>query len=281
MEARMKMGFWSSRRFGQLMLREIVGGYRSLLIAVAAVGGALLILSALTLIGMVQTGNTQGGQGGFYLSYFIQFLFIGGFVVTSLSFREARQGAAGIFYLTLPGSLFEKLLGKLLVTSVGYAAGTLIVTTAVAALSEGVNQLIFGFGHGFFNPFTGPVLYAVALYLVTQSIFLLGSVWFKKVPFLKTVMWLAILAVVAAIVSVIAVRVLLVDHLSWGTARTGFFQSWSLNLNNGYVASRFAPGTRGESGLMAFKLIGQICLWGLLAPVCWVAAYFRLGEIEV
>ena len=111
MEMHMNSGFWSARRFGHILLRDIAGGYRSLLIAMATVAGAVIVLSALTTLGMSSRGSISAagasGAAGFSLNIFRNILFLGGFIVTSLAFHEIRQNGAGMFYLTLPGSLFE------------------------------------------------------------------------------------------------------------------------------------------------------------------------------
>ena len=276
MEIRMNKGFWSSRRFGHILLRDVAGGYRSLLIAMAAVAGAVVVLSALTSLGMSSRGpGSAAGGDGFYLNFFRNILFLGGFIVTSLAFHEIRQNGGGMFYLTLPGSLFEKLLSKLLITSVGYAVGSALFLTAASSLSEVINRLLFGFGHGFFNPVDPTVLKMAAIYLVTQSVFLLGSIWFRKTAFMKTMLWIIIFAIGAAIVFGVAARFILPGQL----AGHGF--GWSMNLGRGQFSGMLGPGTQGYAGLPGFTLAARILFYGVLAPVCWLAAYFKLGEVEV
>ena len=279
MEMHMQRGFWSARRFGHILLRDVAGGYRSLLIAMAAVAGAVVVLSALTALGMSSRGPISAtgasGAAGFYLNIFRNILFLGGFIVTSLAFHEIRQNGAGMFYLTLPGSLFEKLLSKLLITSVGYAVGSALFLTAASALSEVINRLLFGFGHGFWNPADPAVLKMAAIYLVTQSVFLLGSIWFRKTAFLKTMLWIIIFAIGAAIVFGVTARFILPGQL----AGHGF--GWSMNLGRGQFSGMLGPGAQGYAGLPGFTLAARILFYGVLAPVCWLAAYFKLGEVEV
>ena len=276
METNMRRGLFSARRFGHIILRDVAGGYRSLLIAMAAVAGAVVVLSALTALGISSRGpGSVAGGGGFYLNFFRNILFLGGFIVTSLAFHEIRQNGAGMFYLTLPGSLFEKLLSKLLITSVGYAVGSALFITAASTLSEVINRLLFGFGHGFFNPFDPTVLKMAAVYLVTQSIFLLGSIWFRKIAFLKTMLWIIIFAIGAAIVFGVAARFILPGQLA------GHGLGWSMNLGRGQLFGMLGPGARGYAGLPGFTLAARILFYGALAPVCWLAAYFKLGEVEV
>ncbi len=223
-----------------------------------------------------------GGASAFHVSFYIQLLFIGGFISTSFAFREVRQNGAGIFYITLPASQFEKFASKLLVTSVGYALGSLVFYTATAAASEGINHLIFGAGNGFFNPFGLTVLRAVGIYLLAQSIFLLGSIWFKKLAFVRTVLWLSLFAFAAVLVAAVAARIILADHFVMSAAQAGSAKVGGLTLNwsKDFLMSAFGPGSPGYPGLLVFKTIAQVLLVAL-APVCWLATYFRLRETEV
>jgi hypothetical protein len=267
----------SFKRMGQLLLRELTSGYRSILIAMAAVGGVVVIMSILTTLGVAHTSGGMGGPGSdFYLGLFNNLLFLGGFIVTSLAFREVWQNGGGIFYLSLPGSVFEKLLSKLLVTSVGFAVGSLLFMTGVTALSELIDHLLFGFGHGYF--YVGSMLVAALkaclFYVITQSVFLLGSIWFKKVALIKTAVWVGIFAVGLAIVAGIAARIFLAHKMNW----TGM--GFSMNLNNGDFMQMFGPGSRTHGGLSAFKIVTQVLFYAM-APVCWLATYFRLAEAEV
>jgi hypothetical protein len=274
---------FSARRFGRLLLRDLAYGYRGLLIAMAAVAGGVIVVSAIGALAMSAGGAAEGTvRGDGYFGFFQNLLFLGGFIATSLAFREVWQNGSGIAYLTLPGSVFEKFVAKLLVTSVGFAVGTLIFMTATAAASEALDRLVFGVGHGFFNPFTTAVLQAVARYLVVQSFFLLGSIWFRKLAFVRTVLWIVLFGAALAIVSAIALRIGLSGHLGSAGGRVGGMRlgGWAFNLNGLGLQDLFTPGSRGYSGAMAFKVAAE-ALFIALAPASWVAAYFRLGEAEV
>jgi hypothetical protein len=282
MSTQARMGSFSTRRFGQLLLREAVGGYRSLLIAMAAVGGSILLVSLLTALGIRVSGvNMQGGSGEYYGSFFANLLFIGGFVVTSIAFREVYHNGSGIFYLTLPGSVFEKYLSKLLMTALGYAVGVTVFFTAVAAATEGITLAAFGVGHGFFNPFTLDTLTTIGVYMAAQSVFLLGSIWFRKAAFISTVLWIVIFVIAAAIITAVVARFVIGPHLVYRAAPVGeIARGWSLDMNPESMQALFGPGTRGEAGLRVFGVIGKVLLY-LAAPVFWVAGYFRLREVEV
>lgn len=282
MERRTARLHFSPKRFGQILLRDVAGWYRGWLIAAAAVAGALIVLSALTMLGTSRiAGGGGSGASGFYTGFFFPLLFVGGFISTSLAFREARQNGAAGFYLALPASHFEKFASKLLVTTLGYAVGSLLFFTATAAVSEGINRLAFGAGHGMFNPFNLDVLKAAGTYMLAQSLFLLGSIWFRKLAFVKTVLSVCVVLIGLAILAGVAARIILADSFVANTVQAGTarISGPSFSLSNEFLAGRFGPGGPGHAGLMVFKTIGEVTCW-LLAPVLWTAAYFRLRETE-
>ena len=273
----------SPRRVGQLFLRELAHGYRGLLIAAAAVAGGIIVVSAIGSLAMSMGGAPVGTiRGDGYYGFFTYLLFLGGCIVTSFAFREVWHSGSGIAYLTLPGSALEKLGVKLLLTSVGFAAGTLVLITAVAAASEALDRLVFGVGHGFFDPFTPAVAQAVVRYLVVQSCFLLGSIWFRKLAFIKTVLAILVIGVCLGILAMIALRIGMGSHLSslGGSSGAMRFGRWSFQMNGTGLQDLFTPGSKGYGGANAFKIAAEALLIAL-APASWAAAYFRLREAEV
>ncbi len=271
----------SPRRLGRLFLRELAVGYRGILVAAVTAAGAVIVISAISSLLMMAGGAPSGTvQGDGYAGFFRLLLYVGGFIITSLAFREVWQPGGGISYLSLPGSTLEKLVVKLLLTSVGFAAGSLIFMSAVGAASEVIDRLVFGVGRGFFNPFTSSVLQAVARYMVIQSFFLLGSIWFKKLAFVKTALTMMVFAICLFILGAIAMRIAIGPHLAAMARGGGPIGGWMLQLNGPGFQNLFTPGSRGYGGAHAFKIAAET-LFIALAPASWVAAYFRLGEAEV
>lgn len=278
----------SPRRVGQLFLRELAHGYRGLLIAAAAVAGSIIVIAAIGSLGRSMGGAPEGTiTGDAYGFYFQALLFLGGCIVSSMAFREVWHGGGGIAYLTLPGSTLEKLAVKLLLVSVGYAAGALVLITATAAVSEALDRLVLGVGHGFFNPFTPAVGQAVVRYVVLQSFFLLGSIWFRKLAFIKTALAIMVIALALGILAGIAIRIGVAPHLT--AMGTGFgapgsgtmrFGRWSFQMNGTGLQDLFKAGSKGYAGMQAFKVTAEAVVIAL-APASWVAAYYRLREAEV
>jgi hypothetical protein len=263
-----RTNFLEPRRLGLLFKRDFLIGYRGILITMAASAGFIMLVSVLA--------NLGRSSQFVHMQLFMPLMYIGGFVFTSLAFRELHQGEQSYFYLNLPASSLEKLISKLLVTSVGYAIGALVFYSLVSLLSEGVNRLIFGYGHPLFNPVSREVLFSVAVYLVTQSIFLLGSVYFRKLAFLKTVIAWNVFAIGTAI---------LVGLTTWLIFRGVYLEDGLLRPEARAALESLAETGRFEALLedigRGFWLTLKILFWGVLAPVCWIITYFRLRETEV
>ncbi len=260
-------GFFNPRRFLLLLRRDFSNGYRSVLIAMAAVSGFIILISALSAL--------QGQNGKFHTVIFTQLLFIGGYIVSSLAFKELHQPDRSYFYCTLPGSLVEKFSSKLLVTSLGYALGTLIFCTIVGAASEGINRLIFGHGHYFFNPLDMNILLIVAVYLVTQSVFLTGSVYFRKLAFLKTTLIVNGAAIAFGLIIALTFYLIFREHIHPG----GLAPRIQAILNELGHTGRMEAEL--GSFVSTFLSLIKILFWYVLAPVCWLISYFRLSETEV
>ena len=259
------------RRFAQLMLRDLAGGYRSMLVAMAAVAGTVLLVSALTVFGR-KLGGAVTGVGNLHFNFYNNLLFLGGFIISSLAFREVRQNGGGMFYLALPASSLEKFASKLLATSVGYALGSIVFYTAVAAASEGINRLVFGFGNAFFNPFDRGVLEALGYYLVAQSVFLLGSIWWRKLAFVKTVLLLQAVAVGVALVAGVAMRIAFWKYFRGSNIDLDTVPGWQALLHQTQL---------GYGPLVEIGRILRIVFLAGTAPVCWLIGWLRLRDIEV
>jgi hypothetical protein len=200
-------------------------------------------------------------------------LLIGGYIVTSLSFKELHLNGQSVFYLTLPGSSLEKFLSKLLVTSAGYALGSLIFYTAVSSAAEGINRLIFGNGHAFFNPFERSTLILLAVYLVTQAVFLLGSVYFRKLAFIKTNLYIWLFGLVVVILVAVIAWLIFRDYaIGKRLELEPYFQRLG---ESGELQAVLVPLAE------KFGRVAEVLFWGVAAPVCWVISYLRLRETEV
>jgi hypothetical protein len=151
--------------------------------------------------------------------------------------------------------------------------------TAVSALSEALNRAIFGNGHPLFNPFSRASLQVAVVYLVTQSAYLLGSIWFKKTAFLKTILAIAVTAIGVSILCSVVFRFLFAGFFAGGHMRPDVLQLFSQDFGHITVNGAAADVlTRGAKGFFTFI---QVFFYGICPAACWVASYFRLRETEV
>jgi len=256
---------FSIRRLALLLRRDFSAGYKSVIIAMAAVGGFVILVTVVSAFGRE--------LGPMHQAMYYPLLFLGGYIATSLVFKELHLNGQSVFYLTLPGSSLEKFLSKLLVTSIGYAFGSLFFYTAVSSAAEGINRLIFGYGHPFFNPFERTTMIAVAVYLVTQAVFLVGSVYFRKLAFIKTNLYIWLFGLVVVILVAVIAWLIFRDYAIGNRIELDpYFQrlgeSGEMQTVLGPMAEKFAQ-------------VAKVLFWGIMAPVCWVISYLRLRETEV
>jgi hypothetical protein len=113
----------------------------------------------------------------------------------------------------------------------------------------------------------------VAIYLVTQAVFLVGSVYFRKLAFIKTNLYLWLFGIVLTIV---------VGVLAWI-----IFRDYAVGPRIELEPYMDALGRSGEMEAVLrpmaekFLQVAKVLFWGATAPVCWIISYLRLRETEV
>jgi len=172
-----------------LMIRNHIWLKRHKLLLVSATAGTLVIL----IFGMAASQRTGRML---HMVLYPLFLFGSGFIVTARAFPELDDVKTSGPWLMIPASTFEKFCSRLFLTSFGYVAGSIVVYFIVTMISKGLNQMIFEFSHPVFNPLDPWVRYNIALYLVLQSMFLVGAIYFRRFAFVKTILFLSLLSLV-------------------------------------------------------------------------------------
>ena len=236
----------SLRRLYLLLKRELVMGYSSLLFVMAAAAGLIFVFAVLSM--------TVSRSLLVYPFFFSLLLYLGGWVFAASVFKELHQPASGSFLLSLPGSTLEKFASKLLISAVGYPVWVAVFVAAVSVPAELVNRALFGASHPFFNPWSVETLQEMATFTTTQAIFFLGSVWFRKLAFIKTALSLTVLFIGFMIVTGL--------FLTFQSFKQGGGY-WNVSLND------LLP----QHAWIAVR-IG-------VASLCWGIAYLRLSRTEV
>jgi hypothetical protein len=253
----------SPNRLLYLLKRDILSNINTTLIVFGAVTAVIYIISAI-----MAYNNAPSGQ--LYFSLFTNLLFVGGFIVTSMIFKEMHKKETAQNYMLLPASNFEKFFSRLLISTIGYALITVIGITVISYLSEGVNSLIFKRHNVIFNPFTEMVWKLMAHYLVAQSIFFLGAVFFRKYHFIKTINVIFLIQLSLSIIAGIFIRIIFFDYFD------GFFNLNEINFQIQWDALKINPEL-----IKRLITTGKILYWLVPAPLFWTISYFRLKEAEV
>jgi hypothetical protein len=221
-----------------------------MLIAAGAIFGMLLIVSILT--GYYGPENMEG-----LLNFFVVVFFLGGFILTSNIFSELHTPQKSYFYLTLPVSTAEKLVGSWILTSPIYV----IVFSVVAYLIYLIPTMMVGDAYPVPSFFNEDFFRIIATYMVIQTIFFLGAAYFRKYNFLKTVLSVFLLQIAIGLYA---------GLIFW------------LLFNGNKINDRDIMHTGFESFVEnTVPQIAHIFFWYILGPFLLVVSYFSLKEREV
>lgn len=263
----MKFDSFDPRRLALLARRDFLMNGKTLLVS------GIAAVCAIVLISFLNAANSP--SPAFHRGLYGVFLFFGGLISTSLMFVEAHRKDANHAWLMLPASTLEKFISRLLYSSVGYVAASIVVYFLASVVSEVLNSVIVGSRHPVFNPFTEIEFMVVLRYLVIQSVFIYGSVLFRKSHFIKTVVCIALALIAFGLLFAWFVNI-----------RFDVFHG-QFSLSFGFPADAFRLDLKSESqaGLKDFvettKTVLGVLYWAVLAPLCWALAYLKLRKVQV
>ena len=258
---------FNGSRLALLLKRDFYIQYKTYLLALSAIFCVLLVFNFLA----IATGQADG----FNLVFYPLTLFIGGFLFTSLAFQELATARGRMFYVNIPASNFEKILSKLFITGPCYVIVSLLLYFIFSLLVYILTNLVLKTAHPVFNPLQKSIWHAIQVYLVLHSVFLLGSISFKKNALLKTILALSGLGLFLLLFLAL---VLYSFHffISLGEQYYISFRIFDIHLHENMAV----PVGLSRIGQTIQSFI-HIFFWYLLAPLMWLVSYFKLKEIEV
>lgn len=250
------------KRLGYLGRSYIIHNWRSQAVAAGAVAGVLFLVNFIgAWIGGVTTQD--------YSIYLIISMAIYSVVNASMSFTALHDKNHNEAYLLLPASSLEKVLVKLISTSVVLPFAIIVLITVTSIISEGLTGLIFQTGFAPLNPFLGIHFEAWLYVVIGQSIFFLGAAWFKKAHFIKTVLALAIMSIAFGILGGILFRIVFASYFN------GFWIMKNIDIDMENMMIQNYPG------LANFLMYtARIIFYAILAPFCWFTAWLRVKETQ-
>jgi len=252
-----KINQFSAQRFLLLIKRYLMFNAKTWLIGLGAVSGVMIVIGVIQayvsgfnyqIAPLVTTGQV--------------IIFIGGFVLTSMAYNEIHTPARSQFYLTLPATTTEKLFSQWLITSVLFVLLANVLLSVVLLIGNLIGNIAWSVPFDVFNPFSLANMEIMLIYIITQSIFFLGAIYFRKNNFLKTILSLFVIGTVLNIITV------LFALLIFGTE--------GLQIESGMMDMQFSVWLEET-----FPIAMKILFYGVLAPFCLVVSYFKLKEREV
>jgi hypothetical protein len=252
----METAKFSLNKIVLLIRRQLTINSKNLIIAFSACLGILVIINFLTIY--------FGGrvEPDLIISLSFVLMFLGGYIFTSMAFNELHSPQKAYQYLTLPATTLEKITSVWFLTTIVYVIASLLLFVILVFLSNLFAALVGSLTVSYEVLLNYPVWKIIWIFMVTQSVFLLGSCYFKKNNFLKTILTLFIIGIILMIYAVIN------GYLLFGSEFNGIDGN-SMNGNLSLFMEEIFP-----------KII-QFIFNYLLAPFFYVVSYFTLKERQV
>ena len=252
----MTSGF-SFDRFLQVTRRTLQINRRTYILGF---GGTFIGLYALwMLISLFGVGPAGAETAAIILGIGILIYYVAGYVLTATIFSELQSPDSASQLLTLPATATEKLFSSWIISFILYTLTTLILLTLLLLLMFATAGLLFGetvsftFGIAALDPIQN-----ILTYMLFNSVFLLGAVFFRGNNFLKTAFSILLFFLFIGIQSIIFINLI----------TPGSIQSFSLSIP-------FA--LQSELGTIVFQLIYTVPLTAILL----LFSYFRLKNRQV
>lgn len=269
--------FFSFKRFSLLLAKHWADNKKRYLLSVIAFMGLLITWFTFTMLIESRSAMEKEMQTG---TYFFSLFAMGSFYANQY-FRDLGSRARGINFLLVPASAFEKILCGLLFTvilffvvftSAFYLVDVLMVTIADSFLTADIPNKENGLVNIFEAaslPFDGESgINILLIFFAIQSAFLLGSVYYAKYSFIKT-----IISGFVVFFIVFCFVYLLYDLMPRGEYTTGFLTSYRIDNpdKDDYLVR--IPGWLGQT-------VYYLLTYGI-APFLWIVTYVRLKEKQV
>lgn len=261
---------------------------KTYLLSLLAVAALLLIWFVFVLFANPYEPLPTGAQFG---TYYVG-LFLLGCIYASMLFSDLASRPRGIDYLSVPASQLEKLLCNLfygvLIFFLAYTVVFHLVEFPMIRIGRSIaythwlktphSNEVFKAGETI-NVFVMPnrppgapnaFFFVLLTYFAVQAAFILGSVYFPKFSFIKTVVALLLVGLFFVF--------LLSQVFSWIMPRGSFYQgitSYNFYGSGGYTDGRIVtlPAWIDAVLLVLAKYA--------FAPILWITTYFRLKEKEI
>ncbi|MCP4754606.1 MAG: hypothetical protein GY866_27295 [Proteobacteria bacterium] len=198
--------------------------------------------------------------------FLLNLMLFAGIVHVAKVFYDFHEQEKGIYFFTLPASVKEKYLVRLLATALGYFVFSVFVCFVGSILGSAVHSMTSNSAEFYLhNPFNVELVDKFGTYIFFHAIFFCGSLYFKKNSFLKT-----LLTVIGVVVLLMIGAASLLDLTDFNLPK---LLSWLGHIRDvdGTIQVSF------PDGLSRFRMAT-----GLVLPAAlYILSYFKFKKIEI
>ena len=198
---------------------------------------------------------------------FLTLLFGAGLIFASTTFGALSDKAKGTYWLSIPATHLEKLLCGIFYSLIAFLAVYLVSFFIIQQITFAFIRINPDNDIRYMSNLKEPAILFFYIFLALQSLFILGSVYFERFAFIKTILAALFIIFLFMLAGIFFAKNLL-PHNSGMRGLTSF----SIYGDNEMKLYRLAPWI--EDTIIALTKF----IW---APVFWVATYFRLKEKEI
>lgn len=248
----------SLQRIVALVIREVKLNYKSFLLSSAII---FILLGLGDVIVLYNKPNeVVSGMGPNSLS---QILLIWSLIWASLSFSELISSSNKHFYLSLPASIGEKLISKvvfflILIPLAFSVAYVIFMNLEFLVLNLGFNSRLVRSKQEW-----SVFLNSIPLLIIGMSCFFTGSIWQPKYSFFKTALFGFILLIATAALGFLIFRIIFYEHFDGFRIKENGL-NFNINMDH-YFEHSWVKYTLFSLGLF----------------FCYSFAYFKLKEKEI
>jgi hypothetical protein len=267
--------FFSFKRFTLLVLKHWADNKKRYGLSVLAFIGLLITWFVFTML--TEFDDVPMGKGVQQVTFFLALFAVGTFYASQY-FGDLGSRAKGINFLLVPASAFEKLLCSLLYsvllffvvfTAAFYLVDALMVAIANSFSGSGKPTVVNVFKIIILRFNKDSTINFLLFFFSVQSAFLLGSVYFEKYSFIKTI----ISCFVAGFILFCFMYFFNDKLLPNGDYPRGFLTSFRVHVDG--VNDHLVEVPRWIGEVFRFLIMYAV------APFFWVVTYFRLKEKQV
>ncbi len=291
---------FDAKRWWLLVGKHWSENKRKYTLSLFAIAGLLLLWFVVILI----SDGHRGINASMQLTTYYFGLFLGGCLYGSILFADLGSKTKGLNYLVVPASHLEKLLCALfygvIVFFVCYTGIFYIVDMLAVKVSNAIAYSywmkhhlpgetfepqrilnVFRFSN-WHNAEPGFSYYLLITYFVIQSLFILGSVYFARFSFIKTV----IVSLIIGLVMVFVAAKVIAGILPPGDFYHGInsYRFYTVKSNPSGEGLMIYGDSNTDKVVSLPEWINTVLLFLLkyaLAPLFWLATYYRLKEKEI